>query len=109
MSDFIRINEHSNKGDLAISRKVLVTITDEAVNRVMGASIADAKNIKVASPTQISFKKDGKVQIEISISLKRGTNPEQMCLKIQEEVAHDLAIYTESLPFEILISIADIK
>ena len=109
MADYIRINEHSTKGDLAISRKVITKIVDEAVNRVFGAQIALAKNIKIASPTEVSFKKDGKVNIGVSILLKKGTNPQEICLKIQEEVAHDLAIYTESVPFEIEISIADVK
>ena len=109
MADYIRINEHSTKGDLAISRKVLEKITDEAVNRVFGAEVAVAKNVKIAEPTQISFKKDGTVNISVSILLKKGVNPQDVCVKIQQEVAHDLAIYTESIPFEIEISIADVK
>lgn len=109
MTEFISINKHSKKGDLVISRKVIEEITDEAVLRVLNSSTKDSKKVKIASPTKISVLKDGKVNVNIIVTLKKGTNPEQICLKIQEEVANDLATYTESLPFEIEISIADIK
>lgn len=109
MADFVVINKHSTKGDLAMSRKIFAKLTDEAVGRVFGAEVALAKQVKIASPIEVSFNKDGKVKIEVSIILKRGANPEDVCLKIQEEVARELATYTESVPFEIEISIVDIK
>ena len=108
MADCILINEHSSKGKLGISRKLIASIVDEAVNRILAASEKN-NNLKVVKPTAVSFKKDGKVEIDVSIVISKKANPEETCQKIQEEIAHDLAIYTESLPFEILISIVDVK
>lgn len=109
MADFIRINEHSSKGNLAISRKVIETIVNEAVLRVLNQLKTDTNKVKITKPSEIAFKKDGKVMINVFVSLKKKENPQDTCLKIQEEIARDLAIYTESLPFEIIVSITDIK
>lgn len=109
MADFILINEHSNKGALGISRKIIETIVDEAVTRVVGENDSNSKSVKISTPTKIYFKKDGKVEINVSIVISKKGSPEKICMMIQEEIAHDLATYTESLPFEILISISDVK
>lgn len=109
MADFIVINKHSTIGDLAMSRKIFAKIADKAVGKVFGAEVALAKKAKVTSPTEVTFKNDGKVMIEVSITLKKDANPEDVCLKIQEEIARELEAYTESVPFEIEISIVDVK
>lgn len=109
MAELLNINEHGVSGDLLISSNVFQAITDEAVSRVLGSSQSESKKIKRSSDTKISFMKDGKVNIEVPVTIKKGTKPDDLCVKLQEEIAHDLAIYTESIPFEIEISITDIK
>ena len=109
MAEIISINDHSSRGELGISKKVIASIVDEATKRVLGEGNKAVKDIKIAKETEISFTKSGKVNINVSILLKKGLNPEQVCLKLHQEIARDLAVYTESVPFEIIISIDDIK
>ena len=97
MADIISINNHSSKGELGISKKVITSLVDEATKRVLNGGKA-SKDIKIAKETEIFFTKSGKVNINVSILLKKGTNPEEVCLKLQQEIAHDLAVYTESVP-----------
>ena len=112
MADYLRIQTHSKQGTLGISRKVFEFLATDATNRVQGVTVSKAKKIKsftLSNPVKVSFRKDGKVEIEISVNLKKGTNASQICSTIQEQVANVLSAYTESVPFDIDVKIADIK
>ena len=111
MADYVIIKNTSNKGQLAISRKVFEELATDAVDRVMGASIAKSKIkiktlAKLFSPVRIVFHNNGQVEIGIDISIKKGSNINQVCEMIQDEVGRSLLAYTESVPFEIKIKVA---
>ncbi len=112
MADYLLIRSGSKKGTLGISRKVFEFLATEATDRVQGASLSKAKKIKsftLSKPVSASFRKDGKVEIKISVNLKKGENANQICSTIQEQVATLLQAYTESVLFDIDVKIADIK
>lgn len=111
MADYVQINKYSTKGgELAISRKVFETIALDATNRVLGEDISSKKSkFKIYNPIKAVFKKNGDVTIKVSISLKRGVKPNDISLEIQKEIAHDLAAYVEQVPFDIEVSIDEIK
>lgn len=108
MSDYIKIQKGKN-GELAISRSVFEEIASETTNRVSGASVSKTKKtFKLSRPVTVSFRKDGKVEVSISISLKKGLIAADICKAIQEEVASSLLAYCESIPFVIEIKVASI-
>lgn len=110
MADYITINHEAKNGDLAISRTVFEQLASEAVARISGASIAGKKHrISLTKPVQATFQKNGKVKIGVSINIKKGTNIKDICLKIQEEITTLLMAYTESIPFDVQINVAEIK
>lgn len=109
MADYIKINNESRSGNIAISRTIFEQLASEAVERVNGASIVGKKRrIILSKPVQATFQKDGKVKISVSVSLKKEMDIKDICLKIQEEVTTLLMAYTESVPFDVQINIVEV-
>ena len=104
MADYIFINDFDKGGSLAISRNVFAKIALESVET------SQYKNsVKVTEPIKVIFKKDGKVIISLHVELKKGMKTSEICTILQKEIAHDLDVYVESVPFEILISVDQFK
>jgi len=108
MTDYVYIKNNSNLGEIGMSRKVFEQIALEATNRIQGASVSAKKRFTLDNPIQVSFRKDGKVDVLVTINLKKGQNANDVCLKIQEEVANAFLAYAESVPFNIEIKVASI-
>lgn len=104
MADYIYINDYDRGGELAISRKVFARLAEDAVSHTSLKS-----SLKVKGPVKVIFKKDGKVTVEVHVSIKKGVKPTQACEELQKEIAHTLEAYVESVPFEVEISVDEIK
>lgn len=109
MADYIKIKNYA-KGDIAISRRVFESIASEATDRVKGASVSRSRKSQfyLTRPVQVSFKKNGQVEVSIQITLKKDENVAEVCKRIQEEVSASLMAYCESIPFDIEIKVASI-
>ena len=104
MADYIYINKYEKGGDLAISRKVVVRLATAAIGHT---SLKNSINLK--EPVRVIFKKDGKVIVNLKVTVKRGVKPQTVCEELQKEIKHALEVYVESIPFEIEISVVEIK
>lgn len=104
MADYIYINQYDTSGKLAISRKVFSRLAEEAVGTT---SLKGA--IKVKPPVKVIFKKDGRVEVDVRVKIKRGSNLTEACSELQKEIARVLETYVESIPFEIDISVDEVK
>ena len=112
--DYVVISGHTKKGDIHISRTIVEKIVGDAVNNILGVSIQEFKPkskflASLFGPIRITFHRNGEVEVNIDISLKKGVNAEEVCLNIQEEVSNALMAYTESVPFAINIKVVEIK
>ena len=108
MAEYYSINNHSKLGKISISRSVFESVAENAANQVAGVQVNKSKRFKLYRPVQVEFRKDGKVDVIISISLKKGVNSTDICAKIEEEVSTQLLALTESVPFRIEIKITEI-
>lgn len=112
MADYLHITNYAAGGSLALSRRVFAALALEATNQVAGAAVTRGRRkgsiFDLYHPIQVFFRKDGQVELKISISLQAGANANDVCLKIQEEVARALMTYAESVPFKINIKVASI-
>ena len=104
MADYIRINEYEKGGELSISRKVFARLAIAAVDHTSCKS-----SIKVKEPVKVIFKKDGRVMVSVHITVKKGAKALEVCEELQKEIAHALEVYVESVPFEVEISVDEIK
>ena len=104
MADYIYINQYDRGGELAISRKVFARIAESAV----GATSLKS-SIKAKGPVKVIFKKDGKVTVDVHVAVKKGVKPTEACEELQKEIARALEVYVESVPFEVEISVDEIK
>lgn len=112
MADYLKIQNFSNKGTIAISRRVFEMLATDATERIQGASLSASKKIgsfSLTKPVKVSFRSNGKVEVNVSITLRKGSHAKEVCSKIQEEIANSFSTYAESVPFEIQIKVADVQ
>ena len=111
MADYVYIENYSKYGVMGISRRVFETIAETATGRVKGASVSSNKHrlFTLHRPIRAILRSNGLVDIRIDVAIKGGANVDDVCLKIQEEVANALMAMTEMVPFNINIKVANIK
>ena len=104
MVDYIYINKSSRGGELGISRQVFARLASSAVSHTPHKG-----SVKVTEPVKVVFKRDGRVKVGVKVAIKKGLKPAEICEELQKEIAHALEVYVESVPFEIEISVDEIK
>ena len=104
MADYIYINQYGKSGELGISRNVFARLAEAAVGHTSLKG-----SIKVKQPVKVVFKKDGRVEVGVHVTIKKGVKLTDACLELQKEIAHALEVYVEAVPFEIEISVDEVK
>jgi uncharacterized alkaline shock family protein YloU len=108
MAQYVFINNYTKNGDLAISHHVFYQIAEEATNKIQGVEVKSKKSaFQLFKPISIGIKK-GLVTVQVSVHVDKTVNINQVCLKIQEEVASALSAYTEMVPFKIDVKVANL-
>ncbi len=110
MGDYIRINNYSRLGTLAISRVALQSAATRAVTSVSGAKLPNRKKwlFAVGGPVRVTLSKEGKADIAIDVSIASGVSVADVCLSIQKEVAGQIAMMCESFPVEIKLRVVKV-
>lgn len=110
--DFYYLNNYSKRGDMGISHKAFTTIVETATNNVTGAAVVNKrkKNVlfQMKNPVKVTFRKDGKLDILLDVSVKKGASVEKVCSDIQNNVADALMMMCETIPFNIRIKVSSI-
>ncbi len=108
MSDYLEINNYTSNGKLRISRKAIRTIVGKSVSAVNGASLAENKKrpLQIASPISIVLSKEGKIKVSVSIILPAGSQVKEVCLALQKEIASNLSMMIEAVPYEIHVHVS---
>ena len=105
------IKNYSTKGEMAISHHVFETIAMEAVKRIKGAKIYKGNphhTRTIYRPVTCEMKKNGKIELNVNISLKKGANVKSTCEKIKEEIINDLLLAVETVSVNVNINVANI-
>lgn len=109
--DFYFLNNYSPYGSVGISHRAFITIAEIATNHVVGAAvISKKKNIlfQMTNPVKVYFRKDGKVDIQLDVSIKKGASVKDVCLNIQNSVADSIMMMCETVPFNVHIKVSSI-
>ena len=109
MADYVFINNYSSLGKLGFSRKVISEIIGDAVENVSGAKVNSDKKkfiFSLADPVSFSFAKDGKVKVWVDVVLPLGSEVKKTCLAIQKEIAANLSMSLDTVPYEIHVKVA---
>lgn len=109
--DYYCLNNYAQNGMMGISRRSFETIATMAANEVKGASVKMRKSrfFTLEHPVKASFRKDGKVDLNLDVSLAKGSSVKDVCLEIQEAVASAVTMMCETIPFTIQIKVLSIK
>jgi uncharacterized alkaline shock family protein YloU len=109
--DYYYLHNFTQNGTMGISRRCFETIATLAANEVKGASVKMRKSrfFTLEHPVRASFRKDGKVDLNLDVSLAKGSSVKDICLEIQEAVASEITMMCETVPFTIQIKVVSVK
>lgn len=106
------IKSYSTKGEMAISHHVFESIAMEAVKRIKGAKIykgnPHSRGFNIYRPVTCEMKKNGKIDLNVNVSLKKGIDVKSTCEKIKEEITSDLMLAIETVNVNVSINVANI-
>ncbi len=110
-SNYLVLNNFSKSGQVRLSRALFESIAEEAINEVKMASPAARKNkglFKAQGPAKVAFRKDGKVDISLDVSLSKTAPVKDVCMRIQESVASAVQMMCETVPFSIKVRVTSL-
>ena len=109
--DYISVNNYSRLGRMGISRRAFETIAEKATNEVKFANVANKSShrFSLRGPVIVSFRKDGRVDIDIDVSIAEGAKVQEVCLEIQHNVANAIQMMCETVPFNIQVKVISIS
>jgi len=105
------IKNYSSNGEMAISRHVFEELALTTVMKIEGVTPYTGDNAKsktIYRPVIATLQKNGRVSLNIDISISRKVDIKATCIKIQEEVRNVLLAALETIPVNININVAAI-
>ena len=110
MAEFVYIQNYAKRGNLAISTNVFDEIISITINKIKGVKLksSDKFIFSLRKPTHCEIK-NGRINTDIEVILSQNCNVNEVCLKIQEEVAYALTSMTEFIPFSINVKVVGIE
>ncbi len=97
---------------MGISHRAFITIVETATNHVSGASVFKSRKnaiFKMTNPVKVFFRKDGRIDINLDVSIKKGESVGEVCTNIQNSVADALLMMCETVPFRVHIKVSSLS
>lgn len=111
MAEYVYIQDYSKRGKLGISKKCFEEIIKITTNKINGVQTVDSQNnilpFYFNKPISCEIV-NGKVQINVQVKVKQGSNIEEVCTKIQEQIADEITTMVELVPFSIKVKVVTI-
>ena len=110
MAEYVYIQNYAKRGTLAISTTVFDQIVETVVKKMQGVKLKSADKFLffLHQPTRCEIK-NGKINVDLQVILSKDCNVNEVCLKIQEEIAYALTSCTEFIPFSINVKVVGIE
>lgn len=112
MRGYVSIQNYSHPGFIAISRASIISIVSKTVSSFKGTSLNKAKSKKGFSlyrPVEVNLTKEGKASVIVSVEVAQGNKVSELCLALQKEIASNLSMMIDSVPYEIKIKVAKVS
>lgn len=110
MAEYVYIQNYTKRGNLAISTSVFDQIISTAIDKMTGVKLKSKGKtlffLRQPSHTEI---KNGRINTDIEVILSKDSKVNEVCLKIQEEIADALTSMTEFIPFSINVKVVGIE
>jgi len=109
--DYYYLNNYTNGGEMGISRHAFESIANVAANEVEGASVSKRKTrlFSLEYPVKASFRHDGKVELQLDVTIQKGQAVKDICLQIQEGVASAISMMCETVPFSVEVKVISVR
>lgn len=119
MTSYLTLNNNytNSKGNLKISSFTIEQIAEFSLQKMDAVSTPKAKKypkllkkfdyFSLKEGVKCTFK-DNRINLKIIVDIKKGSNIEEVCLKIQKTIADDLEILLENIPLNIKVKVEKI-
>jgi uncharacterized alkaline shock family protein YloU len=109
--DYYYLNNYTNGGEMGISHHAFESIATAAANAVVGAKVSKRKTrlFALEHPVTARFRHDGKVELQMDVTIQKGESVKDVCLQIQEGVASAIAMMCETVPFAIEVKVVSVR
>ena len=106
MGDYVYIQNYAKRGNLAISSSVFDEIVSIAIENIKGVKIKKQEKFLffLHKPVHCLIR-NGKILCDIEVIISQDFIVNDVCVKIQEEVADAIMSMTEFVPFQINIKV----
>ena len=109
MPQYVFTNDIFKSGKTAISAHVFDDLVSKTLDAIPDVSMSSKhmkknQNIRLNRPVQTRINK-GIVHVKVSVDLKKGTNIQEACSLIQDEVVRTLLSSAETIPFDVQVKV----
>jgi uncharacterized alkaline shock family protein YloU len=106
-SSYFILENYNQNGTIGISLSSFETIATIAANSLDNVTVKkNKKDFFLNKPVAATFKKGGKVELSLEVTMKKGSKVDETCRKIQEEVASAVQMMCETVPVRVLVKVA---
>lgn len=110
MAEYVYIQNYARRGNLAISSSVFDQIISIAIEKIKGAKIGKTDKFLFSLHRPIHCEiKNGRVNADVNVVISSDSNVNDVCVRIQEEVADAITSMTEFIPFCVNVKVVGIE
>lgn len=110
MAEYVYVQNYAKRGNLAISTNVFDQIVSITIDKINGVKLkSKGKSLFSLSRPTHSEIRNGRIATDIEVILSQDTNVNEVCMRIQEEIAYALTSMTEFIPFSINVKVVGIE
>ncbi len=96
---------------MGISRQAFEDIATLAAKSLKGVNVNQKPTgfFKLTKPARAIFRKDGRVELQIDVSLKKDSPVHEVCLAIQEKITSAISIMVETVPLSVAVHVVKFR
>lgn len=109
-SSYYILDNYNQNGHIAISMGAFESIATIAAGSLENVTVKKKKkDFLLTKPVAALIRKDGRLQISLEVTMKKGTKIDETCTKIQQEVANAVQMMCETVPVRVMVKVAALR
>ncbi len=108
MANYLYLNKFNKNGNLAMNKKVFVTIGKESLKDVVGIAQKDEK-LEKSKPSVVAIIRGNKISYKFNLLVEKDVSKEIIKEEVIKNLNVNLLNQCEAVPFDISFSFTDVK
>jgi uncharacterized alkaline shock family protein YloU len=109
-SSYYMLDNFNQNGATGISLSSFESIATIAADSLENVEVKKSKKEwSLNKPVAATVRKDGRVELSLEVTMKKGAKIDETCRKIQEEVANAVQMMCDTVPVRVLVKVSAIR